>query len=258
MAGCPSAIARLVPATLRIAPARVANLYTAGLRPLVILRHHHASAARCLSHHETTSGTAGVEGATAAAHRCAEDVSALHRRRRGALPVAAPTTLVADAVQAHFAPEKAVHCPASGRRLLHVGRGERDRRQNRSRNRNRGAENGRGAEKRRLAGAGAARGVRRHDEGKGYVFEFNPDNISCERDKIVQFRSGGPRRLSSEEGFFESIKEVFTVTILHLCSIYLYLLSLNQFRDVLKWVCGLWRFEARAPECLWHYFLELF
>jgi hypothetical protein len=105
---------------------RVAHLYTAGLRPLVILpRHHHAGAGagRPLSHHETTSGTAGVEGATVAAHRRAEDVSARHRRRGGALPVGAPTTLVADAVQAHVTPEKAAHCPASGRRLLRVGNG---------------------------------------------------------------------------------------------------------------------------------------
>jgi len=121
--------ARLVLAALRIALAlavpsarvRVAHLHAAGLPPLEVPpRHHHAGAgaARPLSHHETTSGTAGIEGATAAAHRRAEDVSARHRG--DVLPVGA---LVADAVQAHVAPEKAAHCPASGRRLPRVGNG---------------------------------------------------------------------------------------------------------------------------------------
>ena len=124
VAGRPPAIARLVPATLLIAPApaapsarvRVTHLNTVDFRPLVIPpRHHHAGGARPLTHHEITSGTAGVEGATAAAHRRAEDVSAPHRRRGVALPVGAPTKLVA--------PEKATRCPASGRRLLRVGNG---------------------------------------------------------------------------------------------------------------------------------------
>jgi hypothetical protein len=132
VAGRPPAIARLVPATLRIAPApaapsarvRIAHIYTAGLRPLVILLVTTTLAPLALFlTHETTSGTAGVEGMTAAAHRRAEDVSAPHCRRGGALPVEAPTTLIADAVQAHVAPEKAAHCPASGRRLLRVGNG---------------------------------------------------------------------------------------------------------------------------------------
>jgi hypothetical protein len=69
-------------------------------------------------------------------------------------------------------------------------------------------ENGRDAAKGRLAGAGAARGARvRVDamtKARVTCSRFNPDNISCERDKIVQFRSGGQRRISlaSEEGFF--------------------------------------------------------
>jgi hypothetical protein len=83
-----------------------------------------AGAARPLSHHEIMSGTAGVEDATAVAHRHAEDVSAPCRHLGATLPLEAPPpTLVADAVQAHVAPEKAVHCPASGRRLLPVGNG---------------------------------------------------------------------------------------------------------------------------------------
>jgi hypothetical protein len=133
VAGRPPAIAHLIPAALRTAPApaapsarvRVAHLHSAGLPPLEVLpRHHHAGAgaARPLSHHETTSGTTGVEGATAAAYRHAEDVSAHRRHLGGVLPLEAPTTLVADAVQAHVAPEKAVHCPASSRRLP-VGNG---------------------------------------------------------------------------------------------------------------------------------------
>jgi hypothetical protein len=109
VAGRPPAIARLFPADLGIALApaapsprvRVAHLHAVGLPPLEVPpRRHHAGAgaARPLSHHETTSGTAGVEGVTAAAHRHAEDVSAHHRYRGGALPVETPTTLVADAV----------------------------------------------------------------------------------------------------------------------------------------------------------------
>ena len=198
LAGRPPAIARLVPATLLIAPApaapsarvRVSHVYTAGLRPFVIPpRHHHAGAARHLSHHEITSGIAGVEGTTAAAHR------------RGGTP----TTLVADAGQAHVAPEKAAHCPASGRSLLSVENGV-------SGNRNRGAENGRGNAKGHLAGAGGARVcVDATTKVRATCSRFNPDNISCERDKIVQFRSAGQRRISSEE--------VFPVTMLHLHSI---------------------------------------
>ena len=112
-------------------------------------------------------GTVGVEGTTVTAHRRAEDVSAPRRRRAGALPVGAPTTLVADTVQAHVAPQKgrslsSERSPPPPRRK----RGERDRRQNKSRSRSRGAKNGRGAAKGRLvgarAGAEAARGARVH------------------------------------------------------------------------------------------------
>ena len=134
VAGRPPAIVRLVPAALRIAlapaapSARVpaAHLHAVGLSPSEVRpRHHHdgAGAARPLSHHETMSGTAEVEGATAAAHRHAEDVSAHHHHRGVVLPVEAPTALVADAVQAHVVSEKAAHCPASGRRLPRVGNG---------------------------------------------------------------------------------------------------------------------------------------
>jgi hypothetical protein len=101
---------------------RVVHFHAAGLFPLEVPpRHHHhgGGGARPLSHHESTSGTAGVEGATATAHRHAKS----HLHRGGAFPVEAPTTLVADAVQAHIAPEKDAHCPASGRRLLRVGNG---------------------------------------------------------------------------------------------------------------------------------------
>jgi hypothetical protein len=162
VAGRPPAIARLVPATLRIAPVpaalsarvRVAPLYTAGLRPLVIPpRHHHAAAGRPLSH---------------------------PRDRGGALSDGALITLVADAVQAHVAPEKAAHCPVSGRRLFRVRKGA----------------SGIGIR----TGAGVGVGVwrtggalqkpssrsrsrsrtrspsprRRHDEGKGDVFKVQP------------------------------------------------------------------------------------
>lgn len=98
------------------APVRVAHLHAVGLPPLEVLPlHHHAVAvaARRLTHHETTSGTARVEGAAAVAHRHAEDVSA--RRRVGALPVGAVIRLVADAVPAHVVVEKIAHRPASGR-----------------------------------------------------------------------------------------------------------------------------------------------
>ncbi|KAH9174873.1 hypothetical protein EDB89DRAFT_417344 [Lactarius sanguifluus] len=113
------------PSTSLSAPAapsarvRVAHLHAVDLSLLeVLLRHHRvaAAAARHLTHHETTNGTARVEGATAVAHRPGEDVSA--RRRVGALPVGALTRLVADAVQAHV-----------------------------NRSRSRGAENGRGAKR---------------------------------------------------------------------------------------------------------------
>ena len=67
----------------------------------------------------------GVEGATAAAHRRAEDVSAPHRRRGGTLPVEAPTTFVADAVQAHVAPEKAAARRKRGEAGIEVGAGVR-------------------------------------------------------------------------------------------------------------------------------------
>jgi hypothetical protein len=132
VAGRPPAIARLVPAALRIALApaapfarvRVAHLHAVGLPPLEVPpRHHHAGAPRPLSHHETMSGTAGVEDARTATQRHAEDVSAPRHHLGGALPLEAPTTYVADAVQAHVTPEKAAHCPASGRRLLPVGNG---------------------------------------------------------------------------------------------------------------------------------------
>ena len=135
-----------------------------GSPSLIPPRHHHAGAARPLSHHETMRGTVGVEGTTVTAHRRAEDVSAPRRGRAGALPVGAPTTLVADTVQAHVAPQKgrslsSERSPPPPRRK----RGERDRRQNKSRSRSRGAKNGRGG---RLAGAragaGAARGGRVH------------------------------------------------------------------------------------------------
>ena len=124
VAGRLPAIAHLVRVGLCIALApaapsarvRVAHLHAVDRPPLEVLpRRHHAVAAvaRHLTHHETTSGTARVEGATAVAHRPAEDVSA--RRRVGALPVGALTKLVADAVQAHVVAEKIAHYPASGR-----------------------------------------------------------------------------------------------------------------------------------------------
>ena len=84
-----------------------------------------------------------------------------------------------------------------------------------------------GRSKGRLAGAGAgaeaARGARVRVDATRKVratcSRFNPDNISCE---LAQFRSGGQRRISSEEGFFASIKVrlVFTVTMLQLYNIY--------------------------------------
>ncbi|KAH8994515.1 hypothetical protein EDB92DRAFT_1943829 [Lactarius akahatsu] len=169
VAGRPPAIAHLVRVALHIALApaapsarvRVAHLHAVDLPPLeVLLRHHRvaAAAARHLTHHETTNGTARVEGATAVAHRPGEDVSA--RRRVGALPVGALTTLVADAVQAHVVAEKVARCPASGR--LPVGSGT-DVRTEAGVEVQRTGE----AQKGRLAGAEAGRGARVSVDTKG-------------------------------------------------------------------------------------------
>ena len=140
--------------------------------------------------------------------------------RGGTFPVGTPTTLVADAVQAHVAPEKGHSLSSKRSPPPRRKRGEQDRHQNRSRSRSRGAENGRGTAKGLLAvagaGAEAARGARVRVDATTKVratcSKFDPDNIFCERDKIVQFRSGGQRRILSEE--------VLTVTMLHLYSIY--------------------------------------
>lgn len=111
-----------LPIALALAPAalsacvRVAHLHAVGLPHLEVLpRHHHAVAAvaRHLTHHETTTAIARVEGATVVAHHLAEDVSV--PQRVGALPVGALTRLVADAVQALVVAEKVTHRPASGR-----------------------------------------------------------------------------------------------------------------------------------------------
>jgi hypothetical protein len=160
------AIAHLVQMALLIvlAPAapsarvHVAHLHAVGLPPLEVLpRHHHAVAvaARHLTHHETTSGTARVEGATAVAHQLAEDVSA--PQRVGALP--AQTRLVADALQARVVAEKAAHRPASGR--LPVGN-EASGIDVRTEAGAGVAQRTGGARKGRLAGAEAGRGARVH------------------------------------------------------------------------------------------------
>ncbi|KAH9036196.1 hypothetical protein EDB85DRAFT_2143329 [Lactarius pseudohatsudake] len=165
----PPAIAHLVRVALHIALApaapsarvRVAHLHAVDLPPEVLLRHHRvvvAAAARHLTHHETTNGTARVEGATAVAHRPGEDVSA--RPHVGALPVGALTRLVADAVQAHVVAEKVARCPASGR--LPVGSGTDVRTEAEV-----GAQRTGGAQKGRLAGAEAGRGARVSVDTKG-------------------------------------------------------------------------------------------
>ncbi|KAI9465339.1 hypothetical protein BJY52DRAFT_1183912 [Lactarius psammicola] len=167
VAGRLPAIAHLVRAALctALVPAvpsarvRVAHHHAVDLPLLEVLpRRHHAvaAAARHLTHHETPSETARVEGATAVARRPAEDGSA--RRLVGALPVGALTGFVADALQAHVVVEKVAHCPASGRLPLPV--------ENEASGIDVRTEAGvearrtGGAQKGRLAGAEAGRGAR--------------------------------------------------------------------------------------------------
>ena len=173
VAGRPPAIARLVPETLRIAPAPAA---ASAPRSRSSLLHRgspsfsNSSSPSC--RRRSPSFSPPQDSKVRQPQPTATPKTYQPPTAAGlgeSLPVGAPTTVVA--------PENAAHCPASGRRLLRVGNGAS------------------GIGVRTGAGAEAARGARVRVDAtaklRATCSRFSPDNISCERNKITQFRSGG-------------------------------------------------------------------